>query len=154
MVPAAFGVLDTLPLTPNGKVDRRALARLQLPSAEARGAEPETPLERRIAAVWSDLLGHERIGRDDDFFALGGHSLLATRVVSRLRQEIGIELPLVAVFENPTLAGLAAAVKHEAEGAPDGLIPAAASLDEAERRTVLEEWSSTGWKTPVTALDP
>ncbi len=87
MVPAAFGILDTLPLTPNGKVDRRALARLQPASAEARGAEPETPLERRIAAVWSDLLGHERVGRDDDFFALGGHSLLATRVVARLRQE-------------------------------------------------------------------
>ncbi|HKV11774.1 MAG TPA: non-ribosomal peptide synthase/polyketide synthase, partial [Thermoanaerobaculia bacterium] len=131
MVPSAFGLLDALPLTPNGKVDRRALARREPPSAEARGAAPETPEEIRIAAVWSDLLGHERIGRDDDFFALGGHSLLATRVVSRLREELGVELPLLTVFENPTLAGLAAAVEQAAGAAPDdGPLPAEAG-DEA-----------------------
>src|SRR6185369_8315646 len=78
MMPTAFGLLDTLPLNPNGKLDRRALARLQPQSAAARGTDPETPLERQIAAVWSEILGHQRVGRDDDFFALGGHSLLAT----------------------------------------------------------------------------
>ncbi|HSF42282.1 MAG TPA: non-ribosomal peptide synthase/polyketide synthase [Thermoanaerobaculia bacterium] len=132
MVPSAFAFLDALPLNSNGKVDRRALARLRPPSAETRGAAPETPLEVRLAAIWSKLLGQPRIGRDDDFFALGGHSLLATRVVSRLREELGIELPLVAVFENATLAGLAAVVERTAGSAPDdGPIPAAAGLEEA-----------------------
>ncbi|MBL0696563.1 non-ribosomal peptide synthase/polyketide synthase, partial [Comamonas sp. JC664] len=111
MVPAAFVSLPALPLTAHGKLDVRALP---VPGAEslARAAAraPETPTEKRVAALWSELLGVESITAADDFFALGGHSLLATQVVSRLRRELGVELPLRALFEAPTLAALAARV--------------------------------------------
>ncbi len=139
MVPASFAFLAELPLNASGKVDRKALALLHPPSAEAPGAEPETPLERRIAAMWSDLLGQPRIGRDDDFFTLGGHSLLATRVVSRLRRELGIELPVIALFENPTLAGLAAAVEREGEVLPGGGLLLAVASETAPPLSFAQE---------------
>ncbi len=114
MVPASFVRLDALPLTPSGKVDRLALvepAGTLEGIGEARpGAVPSGMVEEILALLWTDLLKREGIGRDDDFFALGGHSLLATRLVSRVRETLGVELPLQAVFETPTLAGLAAAI--------------------------------------------
>jgi aspartate racemase len=110
MVPAAFRVLPALPLTENGKVDRRALARLapETPAAGWEFAPPGTAMEVAIAAIWREVLGIERVGTGDDFFDLGGHSLSAARVLSRLRREHGVELPLGALFEYSTLAGLAA----------------------------------------------
>jgi amino acid adenylation domain-containing protein len=108
MVPSGWAFLDALPLTPNGKVDRRALARIAPAAAEA--AALRTPTQEMLAGIWAGLLGVERIGARDGFFALGGHSLLATRLVSRLRDLFGVELPLRAVFEQPTLEALAAAV--------------------------------------------
>ena len=128
MVPAVFAPLPALPLTPNGKVDRRALARLQPPSAEARGAAPETPVERRIAAVWSDLLRQPQIGRDDDFFDLGGHSLMATQVVSRLRDQLGVEIPVRTLFEERTLAGLALRIEAALQADPTSAVRSAAPV--------------------------
>jgi len=107
MIPSAFVVLESLPLTPNGKVDRRAL-----PAPDegdlARGTyvAPRTELERRLCEIWAELLGVGRVGITDGFFDLGGHSLLATRVVSRVRAELGRELPLRALFEHPTVGEL------------------------------------------------
>jgi amino acid adenylation domain-containing protein len=115
MVPSAFLILESLPLTPNGKVDRKALARLtpeQGPTEEY--VEPRTPAERALAAIWSELLGRERIGARDSFFDLGGHSLLGTRVVSRVRQAFGVELPLRLLFEAPTLEELARRIEEAA----------------------------------------
>ncbi len=113
MVPAAFVTLDLLPLNVNGKIDRRALVRLA-PAPVSRTAEPEaprTPVEEVIAGIWTELLKRDRVGVDESFFELGGHSLMATQVVARLREAFGVEVPLRMVFEEPTVAGLAAAVE-------------------------------------------
>jgi amino acid adenylation domain-containing protein len=111
MVPAAFVELAALPLTPSGKVDRRALAGPAFAPQGAEAAsgyvEPATDTQRELAAIWSEILGVERVGAGDDFFDLGGHSLLAVQVLSRLRGRLGVELPVRALFEAPTLAGLA-----------------------------------------------
>ncbi|SIT66707.1 amino acid adenylation domain-containing protein [Burkholderia sp. b13] len=108
MVPSAFVRLDAWPLTPNGKLDRRALP---APDDEALAHQayeaPQGELETTLAAIWAELLGVERVGRHDSFFALGGHSLLAMRLIGRVRTALGIDLAIRTLFEAPTLAGLA-----------------------------------------------
>jgi amino acid adenylation domain-containing protein len=111
MVPSAFVPLDAFPRTGSGKVDRRAL-----PAPDASLLErapehvlPRTPMEHAVAQVWAEVLGIDRVGAHDDFFALGGHSLLAARSVSRLRREHGVELSLGAFFDHPVLEALARA---------------------------------------------
>ncbi|ALI10861.1 MULTISPECIES: non-ribosomal peptide synthase/polyketide synthase [Pseudomonas] len=108
MVPAVIMPLDTLPLTPNGKLDRGALP---LPGEEAWSSQayeaPRGEQETLMAAIWRDLLGVARVGRHDNFFELGGHSLLAVQWVSRVRQRLGLELPLATLYANPTVAALA-----------------------------------------------
>ncbi|MET0395230.1 MAG: non-ribosomal peptide synthase/polyketide synthase, partial [Longimicrobiaceae bacterium] len=106
MVPAAWVLLDRLPLTPTGKLDRRALPAPDAPAA-AEHVPPRTPTERAVAEIWASVLRVERVGATDDFFALGGHSLLAQRVVSRVREALGVELPLRALMEEPTVAAVA-----------------------------------------------
>jgi non-ribosomal peptide synthetase component F len=109
MVPSALMVLDKLPLTANGKVDRNALPE---PGdiRDSQGGEhtaPRTELERQLAQIWAEVLKLERVGIHDNFFDLGGHSLMATQVVSRIREQLNVELPLSEMFGYPTVAGLA-----------------------------------------------
>jgi hypothetical protein len=95
MLPSAFVTLPEFPHTPNGKVDRNALPEPDLTSSrDTDMVPPRTPLEAQIAAIWREVLGVERVGINDNFFALGGHSLLATQVVARLCQQFGREVAL------------------------------------------------------------
>ncbi|UUC47540.1 non-ribosomal peptide synthase/polyketide synthase [Pseudomonas citronellolis] len=110
MVPAQWVFLAELPLTPNGKVDRKALPQPEAVLAQAAFSAPLGELEETLAAIWSELLGVQRIGREDHFFDLGGHSLLVAQVVSRVRRRLGVQAPLRLLFEQPTLAGFAAAL--------------------------------------------
>ena len=117
MIPTAIMRLDALPLTPNGKVDRRALPMAvgELVPLARPYVAPRSPLEEGIAALWRDVLGVDRVGVDDDFFALGGHSLLAMRVLARLPEVVPVRLTLGALFEARTVAGLAAlAIQYQA----------------------------------------
>ena len=107
MVPSFFLVLDELPLTPNGKIDKQALPRLQ--ESDLNKEEylaPRNSTEQSLCDMWQTILNVDRIGIDDNFFSLGGHSLLATRLVSAIRHQFNIELPLRALFDSPTIAGL------------------------------------------------
>jgi amino acid adenylation domain-containing protein len=108
MVPSAYVVLDALPLNANGKLDREALPVPELARPEgAVYVPPSTPTEEVLVALWADLLEVKQVGIRDDFFALGGHSLLATRVMARVRQELGVELPLRELFNHSTVEKLA-----------------------------------------------
>ena len=114
LVPDAYLALDALPLTPNGKLDRAALP---APGTSGGPRPRRTAAEDRMAAIWARVLGADlaHLGPDDDFFDLGGHSLLATQVVAQVREEFGTDTALRAIFETPTLGGLAAVAAAEAE---------------------------------------
>jgi len=125
MVPSHFLLIPALPLTPNGKVDRRALAQLNPTShhVEENFAAPRTPDEELLASIWASVLEIKRVGIYDNFFTLGGHSLLATQVMSRCRSRFEVDLPLRALFDNPTIAGLSAQIQAVRQQATEQTIP-------------------------------
>lgn len=160
MVPGPFVFLDSLPLNQNGKVDRKQLPdpaggdRREIEADE----QPRTDVERQVAEIWADVLDRKDIGIRDNFFDLGGHSLLATRVVSRIRGDFGIELPLRILFESPDVASVAEAVsdalteKQATDAAPEAKIQAATersrgldldALSEDEVDALLSEFLET-----------
>jgi amino acid adenylation domain-containing protein len=119
MIPYQFVWLSALPLSNNGKIDRRALPDAPQPGrpSGAPFVPPRDGTERRIAAIWAELLDGRQVGMHDSFFDLGGHSLLATRVISRIRAELGVELPLTAVLTGrPTIEKLAEQVRDRQLG--------------------------------------
>jgi hypothetical protein len=111
MLPSHLVMLDALPLTPNGKVDRRALP---APAAahETGGGAPRGAVEELLCGLWAEVLGRERVGVEEEFFALGGHSLLATQVTARVRECFGVEVRLRSLFERPTPRGLGEEVER------------------------------------------
>jgi surfactin family lipopeptide synthetase A len=145
MVPSLMMLLDQLPQTPNGKVDRNALPPPSDVDVESSASfvPPATPLEQKVAEIWTDVLRVQQIGRHDDFFAIGGHSLLAIQVIARLREAFQVELPLRTIFDAPTLEPFAAKIL-EAMLNDDSATDTAATLAEIkdlsseEVRTLLE----------------
>ena len=121
MVPSAFVALERMPLTGSGKTDRGALP---APEADAEPAEevvaPRNVVEDMVAEIWAEVLRRERVGVTQNFFGLGGHSLLATQVLVRIRETFEVEIPIRVFFQDPTIAGLAAAV----EGADSSVLAA------------------------------
>jgi len=113
MIPSAFVVLDALPLTPNGKVDRKALPDPE-PERGPSGPSvpPRGPVEEALVAVWGEVLGRGAVGVYESFFEVGGHSLLAAQMLARVRETFGVEVPLKALFDAPTVAGLARLVEE------------------------------------------
>jgi acyl carrier protein len=142
MVPSVFVNLDSLPLTPNGKVDRRALPALSPDRLALRRdyVAPCTPEEKEIADICAEVLNLERVGLHDNFFDLGGNSLIATRLVFQLQEHFQVRLPLVRLFEKPTVAGLAAAIV-EAKTSPalDDHLFDTITLDELKSEVVLDQ---------------
>jgi len=124
MVPASFNLLTAIPLTPNGKIDRKALAALEQDKGleeEDTYVAPRNPIEEVLSGIWCDVFDRERIGVHDKFAELGGHSLLAIQIIARTREAFQVDIPLRAIFEAPTIAGLAVEVEaalHEQEGNP------------------------------------
>jgi amino acid adenylation domain-containing protein len=117
MLPSSFVILQALPLTPSGKLDRRSLpAPTVTREAEAAAIWPRSPVEEIVGAVWAEVLGIPQVTSRQSFFDLGGHSLIATRVISRVRATLGVELPLRALFEAPTLGEFSLAVERSLRG--------------------------------------
>ncbi|MCF4987663.1 amino acid adenylation domain-containing protein, partial [Pseudomonas syringae] len=126
MIPVAYVLLDALPLTPNGKLDRKALPAPDADALIRRGYEaPQGETETLLAQIWSDLLQLERVSRHDQFFELGGHSLLAMRLISQIRQQLGVELSLAALFAHPELSALALAIAQAGRSILPDIVPVA-----------------------------
>ncbi|QQD77436.1 amino acid adenylation domain-containing protein [Curtobacterium sp. YC1] len=139
MVPAGIAPIDAVPLTPNGKVDVRALPELRLGGGT--GAAPNGPAERAVAAAFSATLGVDDVRADDSFFALGGHSFVAQPTILAINDALGADLPVQALFQAPTVAGLAALVES-------------GEADVAESLRTILPLRPTGHGTPVFAVHP
>ncbi|MCP5015771.1 MAG: amino acid adenylation domain-containing protein [Ketobacter sp.] len=133
MVPTAYILIDALPMNANGKVNRQALpkpAAAALPSLPY--APPQTPFEEIMVTIWQAVLGKEQVGINNNFFDLGGHSLLATQIISRVRDQFEVDLPVRALFEHATIAALSACVEAI-------MMAELAELDDEEVETLLQE---------------
>jgi acyl carrier protein len=144
MVPSQFVSLTELPLTVNGKVDRRALPDPENECArtEEEFVGPRSPAEEMLASIWTDVLRTPRVGIHDSFFELGGESILAIKLISRINKDFDIELPVRALFEQPTIARLATfIVQHQAERADEEellkLLEELGDVSEDEARSLL-----------------
>ena len=115
MIPSAFVSMTELPRTASGKLDRRKLPAPTRPKTIEEPLAPRTAMERAIAGIWSDLLQLDSVGPDENFFDLGGHSLLVVRMLSRLRKQIGVDVPVVNVFRYRTVRLLANALGRGGE---------------------------------------
>ncbi|WP_106804286.1 non-ribosomal peptide synthetase [Pseudomonas sp. S5D5] len=157
MVPVAYVKLDALPLTANGKLDRKALPAPDMAAVFTREYEaPEGEIESVLAQIWAEVLQVERVGRRDHFFELGGHSLLAMRMVSQVRQRLGVELLLSDVFANAELAAVAEGLAQAGRSTLPQILPAnrdePVPLSFAQQRLwflALMEGANTAYNIPI-----
>jgi non-ribosomal peptide synthetase component F/acyl carrier protein len=146
MIPSFFVQVEKIPLTPNGKVDRRVLPDPQVDAfkADQAAAAPQDPIEEKLAAVWSEILGipQSALGIDDNFFQLGGHSLKATLLASYIHKELDTKIPLAEIFRVPTIRGLARQVKGSVTDAFMSIRPVEEKeyydLSSAQRRIFIQ----------------
>ena len=152
MVPSLLVKLESMPLTPSGKIDRKALPAPD--ASQRRGGQvyvaPRTATERVLAQLCGDLLGVAQVGVQDNFFDLGGHSLLATQLISRIRRQFEIELPLRTLFERPTVEGLALAI-DQALAVQPAAVPALQRVSREARRVKRAELDAATERAPVIA---
>lgn len=114
MIPALLTELEKFPQSSNGKIDRKALSDLEIPEQQHTDFQkPETENQRKVAGIWQEILGLEKVGIHDNFFELGGHSLIAVRMITRLEKEIGVKLPLAILFKYPTIDSLVSFIEKE-----------------------------------------
>jgi acyl carrier protein len=125
MIPSLFVQVEGLPLSPNGKINRMALRSQDDTQAELKEAyvEPRSQVEELLAQIWGEILKIDAVGIHDNFFELGGHSLLAIQIISRVREAFDKDVPLSALFDTPTVAGLAATIEKTISGRSDELPP-------------------------------
>ncbi|MGH3763471.1 phosphopantetheine-binding protein, partial [Actinophytocola sp.] len=129
MQPNRYVTLNSLPVTPTGKLDRSALPEPVWGRHKTTTVAPHTDVERRIAAIWREVLGippDATLGVHDDFFLLGGHSLTATQLLARIRSTLSAQVPLATLIKAPTIAGLAEAIRPPAGGSHTAAIRDAA----------------------------
>jgi len=138
MLPSAFVMIDELPLTRNGKLNRQALPApdASRPALTSSYLAPATELERRIAEIWQDVLGVDRIGMSDNFFELGGHSLLLVQLHGKMNETLRQEVSIVDLFKYPTIASLAA---HLGEDQEEISVDESNVRRAAERREALQQ---------------
>jgi acyl carrier protein len=136
MVPALYVVLEKLPLTPNGKVDRKALPAPAGRRAKAANgfAAPQAGVEQALATIWKDILRVEQIGADDNFFDFGGHSLQVVQVQNRLRETLGVDVPVLKLFQFPTIRALARFIGEQSSAADAGGDSFRQKIEERTRR--------------------
>ncbi len=124
MLPSSITVLKEMPLTPNQKIDRKALPRPESEAAKANYLDPRNDTETRLVSIWKEILGVERLGVRDNFFELGGHSMMAVRLFARIQEEFDQSLPLMLLFQDGTVEGLAEALTKEKNSIrPPGIAP-------------------------------
>ena len=145
MVPSAFVFLKSLPLTPNGKVDRNALPAPDetRPGLQSDFVAPRSFVEKELAGIWASFLKVSAVGVHDNFFDLGGHSLLATQVVSRMRKEFHLEIPLRSLFESPTVAQLAEKIEEANSNEAERFLNEIEALSEEDARQLLGQEGTT-----------
>jgi amino acid adenylation domain-containing protein len=159
MVPAVLMQLPAIPLTPHGKLDRKALPAPSAAAGTGRGAAPATADERTMCGIFADVLGVDEVSMGDDFFVLGGHSLLALSMMGGIREAFGTELPLRMLFDEPTPAGLLAAVHRPtgtARSAASAADPGAGqdAVPEASQDAAAEPVSLTDWLAGTDSVRP
>lgn len=150
MVPSAVVFLESLPLTASGKIQRQALPLPEMDrnALDVQYAAPTSPVEEELAAIWAQVLGVSRVGIHDNFFDLGGHSLLATQILSRVRSSFPVDLPLRRLFEQPTVAGLAAMIEQalvaqQEEAELEALLAELEAMSDEEVNHLLSETPGT-----------
>lgn len=160
MIPSYFVQLDTLPLNPNGKVDRESLPEPDKSIDTGREyIAPEGEVEEKLAGIWQEILGLDRVGTSDNFFELGGHSLKATALISRIHRELNVEVPLREVFEIATIKGLASYINNSQKSAYEAIEPVDKKeyypLSSAQKRLYAiyqMDTSNTGYNIPRNAI--